>query len=225
MRELNDYLESDSLRRHVQTVNFDKGQLILGPNHSTKYIHVIKTGLVKIYNFDSRGSENIAVIYGPGDIFPLAWIINQVRPSLYFRALSDCSIYLLQQQYFQKLIRADRDLYDVFVRHVAEQFALLATTINNLGLKYGRERVCYRLLLTAVRYGENQQGVTVLPHINQADLALTIKMTRESVSKEIAWLERQGVLEFDRTSLIIKNQEFLQNVIGKGVPVIFFDNI
>jgi CRP-like cAMP-binding protein len=225
MQTLSDYFENSDNKRRIQTVDFKKGELILGPNHDTKYMHVIQSGLVKIYGFDSRNNEYLAVIYGPGDIFPLAWIIDRNRPSVNFQALNDCRITLIPQKVFEESLNIDEKLRGAFLKRIVEQFALFATSINNLGLKYGRERVCYRLLLMAVRFGERKNGVTLIPHINQADFALTVKMTRESTSKEIAWLERQGVLEFDRTHMIIKDLEFLQNQVGKGVPVIFFDNI
>ncbi len=225
MQTIDDYFENDSFKEHSETAFYRKGEQILGPYNNADTMYAIKSGLVKIYNYDSRGKENIAVMYGPGDFFPLAWIINQSRPSVFFQALVDCTIYLMPLKEFETMVYGDKNLCAAFMKRVVEQFALFASTINNLGLKYSRERLCYRLLVLAARYGEQKGGYTTIPYINQSDLAVTIKTTREGISKEISRLVKRGAIEYGRDRIIIKDPDFLQAEVGKGMPVIFFDNI
>jgi CRP-like cAMP-binding protein len=220
------YFKNDNYRRHVKTANFKKDEVVLRPHHDTKFIHYVQTGLVKVYTLDSRGKENIAVIYGPGDFFPLAWIINKNRPSVYFRALTDCDINLVSQVVFRKALEKDNSLSVAFTRSVVEQFALYATSVNNLGLKYGKERVCYGLLVLAARFGHKDSGGYItLPSIRHSDFAATIKTTREGVNRQISRLEKQGVIEYNRSQIVIKDQEYLREQIGSDVPIVFFDSI
>jgi CRP/FNR family cyclic AMP-dependent transcriptional regulator len=220
-KELEDYFK----KNQSQLINFEKSEIILRPFHNSTNIYAINSGLVKVYSYDSRGKENIAVIYGPGDFFPLAWLINQKRPSVYFKSLSECSFYIIPQDVFQEAIKNNSDLSAAFVQRVVKQFALYASTLNNLGLKYARERLCYRLLVMAARYGETRGDEKVIPYITHNDLAATINITREGVTKEISRLEKIGVIKYDRSNIVIKNIEHLQQEVGKGVPVIFFDSL
>lgn len=222
---ITDYLKNKDINKELNTVSFKKGEVILRPFEDTKLLYIITSGLVKIYSKDSRSKENIAVIYGPGDMFPLAWMIDQERPSVYFQAIGDCEVTLIPQQFFLENIKENTDLSTNFVRKVVEQFALYASTINNLGLKYGRERLAYRLLVLGARFGEKKVNTIVFPHISHSDLGATINMTRESITKEISRLEHLGVIEYSRAKITIKKPDQLQAEIGKNVPVIFFDNI
>ncbi len=219
------YFEDDEYSRYVNTVAFKKGQVILRPHDDTNNIYAVAKGLVKINNFDSRGNEYIAVIYGPGDFYPLAWLINRRRPPVYFQAITESKVHIIPMKIFQKHLNDNVNLSNGFMSRVIEQFAYYATTINNLGLKYGRERLYYRLLVWASKFGVKKNDLIVIPHISHSDLGITIHIARESVSKEISKLEELGVLEYNRTNITIKNPEYLQKALGKNVPIAFFDNI
>jgi CRP-like cAMP-binding protein len=81
--QLYDYFKSDDIKTKLKTITYKRGEVILRPHDETKNIHMIGSGMVKIYNFDPRGKEYTAIFYGPGDLFPLAWIIDQDRPAIY----------------------------------------------------------------------------------------------------------------------------------------------
>jgi CRP/FNR family cyclic AMP-dependent transcriptional regulator len=204
-----DYFKDEELLLQLEIVIFKKGEKILRSYDETNFFHVIKNGLVKLYVIDPRGKENVGAIYGPGDLFPLAWIIGAKRPSVSF----------------QESLKNDLSLSNVFARKVVEQFALFASTVNNLALNRGRERLAYGLLLLAARFGEEEEGVTVLPPISKSDLAAAINMARESTHREIAKFEKRGAIEYNRSGIVIKDKQFLQKEIGKNIPLIFFDAI
>jgi CRP/FNR family cyclic AMP-dependent transcriptional regulator len=220
-----DYFKDEELLLQLEIVIFKKGEKILRSYDETNFFHVIKNGLVKLYVIDPRGKENVGAIYGPGDLFPLAWIIGAKRPSVSFQAITECEIYLLPLAFFRESLKNDLSLSNVFARKVVEQFALFASTVNNLALNRGRERLAYGLLLLAARFGEEEEGVTVLPPISKSDLAAAINMARESTHREIAKFEKRGAIEYNRSGIVIKDKQFLQKEIGKNIPLIFFDAI
>jgi CRP-like cAMP-binding protein len=151
--------------------------------------------------------------------------VDQKRPPIYFQTISDCTIHLVPKDIFQQHLKEDNSLSNSFTRRVIEQFAYYASSLNNLALKYGQERLYYRLLLLSARFGEEKDGLILIPSISQADLGATINMTRESTNKEIAKLEKLGVMEYTRANIILKDTEFLKRELGKNTPVLFFDNI
>jgi CRP/FNR family cyclic AMP-dependent transcriptional regulator len=209
--------------KNIEKISFKKNEMILRPYEDTKYVYEIESGLVKVYGFDSRNKENIAVIYGSGDLFPLAWVIDSQRPSVYFRAISESVILLIPKKLLQEGIKQDAELLYTFMLRTVRQFALFSSTVKNLGLKYGRERLAYKLLVLMAKFGVERDGHIIIPYINHTDLGVTINMTRESVSKEISRLVRLQVVEYSRSEIVIKSPEGLQNEIGKDVQVMFFD--
>jgi CRP-like cAMP-binding protein len=215
-----EYFKRKKLNGQLKSVKIKKGESILRPYEDTQFIYELAQGLVKVFTLDSRGKENIAVIYGPGDLFPLAWIIDEDRPPLYFKSITECKLNLVPQQIFQDLMVKDVNLYKKFTRRVLEQFATVGVTLNNLGLKYGRERLSYQLVVLAHRFGESQGSTIVIPYINQSDLGATLNMARESVSIELTRLEKMGIIKSGRSKIIINNLKKLEKEIDKNVPIL-----
>jgi CRP-like cAMP-binding protein len=224
-KSLLDYFKDKTAKGKIETVSYAKNEIILRPFVDTKYIYRINTGLVKAYTLDSRKKENIAVIYGSGDLFPLAWIIEADRPSVYFQTIAVCTMQLIPQKYFQEQLAKNNGLALEFMRHVVKQFALYASTLNNLGLRYGHERIAYRLLVLAARFGVEENNHIKIPRISHGDLAATVNMTRESTSRLVSRLKKMGIITYDLKEIKILDIEKLKAEVGKDVPVMFFDNI
>src|SRR5207344_213475 len=138
------YFDNTEFNKQVKTAEFKKGDKILKPYEKTKYLFEVRKGLVKLYTLSSRSRENIGAIYGPGDLFPLAWMINQNRPGVCIEALTGCKLNLIALSSFRKQIETNPELSVEFVKRVCRQFSLFATTVNNLGFKFGKERIAYR---------------------------------------------------------------------------------
>lgn len=207
-----------------QYVKFQKGDTILSADDDIRFLHVIQSGLVKVYSLDSRGEQNITIIYGRDDLFPLAWVINQRRQNVFFEALSDVEIQLVPQDLFMHYLKSDAQFAFVVTTLVIEQYMLHASRVNNLEFKFGRERLAYRLLMLSARFGTKVKNTLVLPHITQQDLGATVNMTRESVSREMSRFERLGLVSYSPTNIVILDPEQLREELGKNVRVMFYDN-
>jgi CRP-like cAMP-binding protein len=211
--------EVSEFLKTVKLVKYRKGEIILRPYDDPPYIYAIQAGYVKLYSIDSKGEQNILVIYGPGDIFPFSWIIDKVRPSVYYQAISPCEVTLLPQEVFNSRVKSTVDISIAVMRKILQQFYVISSRLNNLELKYARERLAYRLLMLAARFG----STIILPHITQQDLAGTINMTRENVSREISRLQKLRVIDYGRNAIIIHNPDALRKELGKGVKVMLYD--
>jgi CRP-like cAMP-binding protein len=219
----NNHPDIEELRKHTRLVSFKKGEIILRPYDETNYLHAVNQGLVKIYNINARGEESITIIYGPDNLFPLAWIIEAKPQNVFIEALTDCKINLVPKDIFLDIAKRSGDVSYALARKILEQFALYASRVKNLEYKYARERLAYTLLLLAAQFGK-KSGVTFLvPRISQEDLARCVNLTRESVSKEISRFERVGLIELTRTYIVIKSPKKLKAELGEDASVMFFD--
>lgn len=219
-----DHPDVVAIKKHIKEVRFRKGEIILHPYEDTAFLHVIRSGLVKAYTINSRGEEAINVIYGQDDLFPLAWIINQQRQPVYFQALTECRAVLVPQDVFLEYIQSSAAITYAVMQKILEQTTLFASRINNLEFKFARERLAYRLLVLAAKFGEpNKRGEMVIPHISQQDLAATINVSRESVSREISRFEKLGCLIYKSSGIVIKNQQQLHDEVRDTV-IMYYDS-
>ena len=218
-----DHPEIVELQKHVKVVDYKKGEIILRPYDQNQNIYAIGEGLVKVYRINSLGEEVISVIYGPDAIFPMMWIIEDKPQHVYFQALTACKIGLVPKDSFLGAAMRNTEVAFALTRKILEQFGIYASRVDNLGLKYARERLAYQLLVLAVRFGVTKDELITLPHISQQDLAAMIHLSRESVSREIKRFEKHDLIEYRKAHIIIKNPDKLRQEIGKDVDVTFYD--
>ncbi len=211
----------EAVKKHVKYVTFSKGEIILQSYEETEYIHAVMEGLVKSYSINARGEETIGALFGPNDIFPFAWMINERRPSVFIQALSDCRIALLPIDIFKQQLKESPDVAFAITKKVVEQFVLYTSAVNNLSLKFGRERLAYRLILLAGKFGSKQGRSFILPHISQTDLGAMVNVSREGVSREMSRFDRLGILKYTGRAIEILDIDQLQKEVGEDVLISF----
>lgn len=218
--------ETMKLFGHTERVKYKKGEIILEPTDKTGHVHTILSGLVKVYTVDAQGNENMGAIYRRGDVFPLGWIIQERHQSAYFKTMTDCEIALLPKDMFLAQLKTSPQLAFATILKLLEMMYVYAAQANNLGLRYARERLAYRLLVMSARFGarEDKGPAITLPHITQQDMASAINVSRENVNREITRLEKLGIITYSRSAITIHDPDALRKELGKGVQVMFFDD-
>lgn len=184
--------------------SFAKREFLALPEDRFEDVYIIKSGLIKVYDSDTRGQQIIQAFYGPGDFFPVARIIHNQHTDVYYQAIVDTAVRLVPSKEFIKALKEDAEVSFNVMQQVINQTMLYRLRADNLGLQYARERLAFRLLLSAYRFGEKGEHGIELPAISQEDVAHAINLTRESVSKGMKRLEQLGGLRVinGRTFLI-----------------------
>jgi CRP-like cAMP-binding protein len=206
-------------------LNYAKDEIILQPTSDQDYCYIILSGFVKVSIIDNQGSMSTLVMYSAGELFPLSWILNRPSVDVYFTAMRDCVIAKLDWHMVDDLMKRDAAIANVLMRQITDQFALYTTRISNLNFKYGRERLAYRLLLMGFRFGitdEDTNAIT-LPAFSQQEIAETINMSRESVNRELAHLETNGIITYSSGRITILKPKLLRQELGDGSEQLYFD--
>jgi CRP-like cAMP-binding protein len=218
-----DHPDLASLKAYIETVKFKKGATILRPEDETEHIYFVRDGFIKCYIINARGEEAVMGILGKDDMFPFAWLVGQRRLSIFIQTISDCTIVKIPQDKFQDCMKKSPELTYEVMEKVAELFLLYMSSINNLSLKYGRERLAYKLLLLAAIFGEKKGDSLMLPHISQFDLAAMVNISREGISREMSRFDRIGVLSYSSKGIEICDVKQLRKELGEDVQVMFYD--
>lgn len=212
----------DRASRHT----YPRGKTILRPFEPPEACYLVETGLVKVYSIDQQGEEEVRILYGKDELFPLPWLIGQPTFNTFYQALTDCVILRIPLHDFLASLRADPELSFAVLTQVIEQFAVYSARIDNLEYKYARERLAYRLLALAERFGEpsgDSSGDIVLPHLSQQEIGAMINMARESVNRELSRFERLGFITHCAGCIVITNRDGLRKEIGDPNDKLYFD--
>lgn len=216
------YPQSDSIRKIFskgQPMTIGKGELILGNDKQPDGVYFISTGYVKVYSIGNNGDEYVHIIYGAGEIFPILWAYLDVEPEArFYTAISNCVVWRLSRVWFDHFVHSNVDVCYAFSLQLAQQFRVLTDRVDNLEYKKADERVAYRILFLANRFGVRQGDCVVIdPPITHEIFASTINLARESVSREFQRLVRQGIVSWDDHRMIIHDVNVLAKKLSRPV--------
>jgi CRP-like cAMP-binding protein len=180
-----------------QPMTVDKGQQILGNDQTPDGVYYITSGYVKVYSISNSGDEYLHIIYGAGEVFPILWAFLDIEPDArFYTAISDCVLWRLSREWFNHFIQLKMEVGYAFSIQLAQQFRVLTDRVDNLQYKKAPERIAYRILYLASRFGVKDGDKYVIdPPVTHEIFASSINLARESVSREFEKLISQGVLE------------------------------
>ena len=92
-----------------------------------------------------------------------------------------------------------------------EMYRLHSERILNLEYRTVRERVVSFLLTTAQRFGtQTARGIRIDVPLRHQDIASSINATRETTTRELAYLERKGLIGKDGSLFLLYSYEALE---------------
>jgi len=189
---------------------FRKGEQILRGDTVPNGVFWIETGYVKVYSITDSGQENVHSIYGPGAIFPIVWLITGKLRPVFYEALGPVHIYRCGREQFLTYLDQNITACKDILRIAVEMFGNYADRVDNLEHTLSSSRIIHRLLRLAEQHGESQaDGVLIKPPLKHHDIANSTNCSRETVSRELARLEKKGLLCYKDQHIFIPDLELL----------------
>lgn len=202
-------------------LSYAKGQKILGLDDNPDGLYRIQSGAVKVYAVNAQGNQYVHIIYGVGELFPLPWILYKQRRKVIYEALLPTTLQLIDRDVFIAHMHDTTDFAVATFAQVVQQFNIYADRVDNLEYKYASERLAYRLLFLTRRFGVKRQDSWVLPGISQFEVANSINVTRETVSREFDKFRKRGMVDMEGKEIVIKDVVKLAAEVKGGIT----DNI
>src|SRR5689334_15223292 len=182
---------------------YRKGDFIIRPGDTPSGVFYIYQGLVKAYDITKYNEENLLIIRKADEIFPLIWAITGQERSVIYQALAPTVTWQLSRETFLDFISKEPAAMAPIVDMTIEMYRLHSERILNLEYRTVRERIISFLLTMSQRFGkQTADGLLIEVPLRHQDIASSVNATRETTSRELAALERKGLLE-NKQSLII----------------------
>jgi CRP/FNR family transcriptional regulator len=188
-------------------LNYKKGQVILRPEDKIEYIYFIEKGYVKFYYISQEGKELTFLIYKPGYIFPMLFtFLGDTTTRYYFEAHTPVTLRRAPRETFTELISTNNFLMFSLSQEVVIRWQELLNRMELLKLGSASQNVAYIISFCAEYFGvrKGQSAIIDLP-LAHKDIASMVGLTRETVSLEMKKLEQRGLIEYNRSSIIIKD--------------------
>jgi CRP-like cAMP-binding protein len=174
---------------------YKKGEFIIRPGESPPGIFFIETGLVKAYDITKYGEENLLIVRKEREIFPLIWAITGQERHVIYEALSPVTVWRVSREYYLQYISEHNEVLAPLLDMAVEMYRIHSERIINLEYRSVRERLISFLLTMHNRFGKKtHEGYMITVPLRQQDIASSINASRETASREMAALERKGLI-------------------------------
>lgn len=185
-----------SIAKKANEVVYDSGA-------KEQSIFCLELGYVKSYTINNDGRTNVRNLYAPEAIFPLVPVFRSSRGNqayrswgtVYFETMTDCILYKHRMDDFIEFIEEHPEVYRDLVYHLIRNLDMHIYGTEVVRLHSARRRVIHQLLVLAARFGvETREGVVIELLLTHQDLSDTMSMARETVTREMEILRREGYI-------------------------------
>ena len=202
-------------RQEGRKISFRKGEFIIRPGDTPPAVFYIYSGLVKAYDITKYGEENLLIIRKEHELFPLIWAITGQERHVIYQTLAPTTVWQISRERFMKYMQSHPEALAPLLDMTIEMYRLHSERILNLEYRSVRERLISFLLTMSQRFGrETDAGVMIEAPLRHQDIASSINASRETASRELAALERKGLISSEQSCITLINVKTLRAQLG-----------
>jgi len=201
------------LRKKLSVRKYQAGENIFLQGDSPKSVFLIANGRVKIVRVTPEGYESILCVRGPGDYFcpvPLLDGGDQLGSAV---AMTDTTLYSIERGEFSKLCRESPQLLTLVQGDCLAEVRHLLNRLEAFAFRSVRERVAIALLHESRTVNKTVDASREIK-LTQNELAGLVGAARESVSRVLKSLEREGIIILSRGKVKIVKKVELEEITG-----------
>ncbi len=200
------------LFRSGTRLTYKKGEYVIRPGEAPKGVFYIEEGLVKAYNITKYGEETLLIIRKEHEIFPLIWAVTGQERHIIYQTLSPTILWRVDEELFRDYTRKHSKASETVLQMVTEMYRIHSERILNLEYRSVRERLVSFLITMSHRFGkETPSGIILEVPLRHQDIASSINASRETASRELAYLERKGLISTHHANITLHDIESLES--------------
>lgn len=184
-------------------------------NEPSKTVYFLKTGRVKITKYLNDGSEKIIAIINPGEIFGEMAYLDEVARTDYAVTLEQSMICAVNKNDLAAFIEKNPGLNLKLTKILGLKLRSFSERIEDLIFKDADQRIASFILRYAEKNGKKVgDQVFVKPFLKHQNIGEMTACSRQTVNYFLTGLRNKGIINFDRTKLIINDLDSLKKIIS-----------
>ena len=201
-----------TLARNLDVRPFHKKELVSFSHAYRKYVHFLQCGHIKIFRLSEDGQRVNLSVMGPGGLFgDLPYDEEESDDFVEVAEALDRGILCsLEQKAFLEIIHAYPHLGLRLFKWMVLRFRRAEAMVEDLASKDAYHRICSFIKRYAEDFGSYRSGQIVMPKfLSQSEIAHFTATSRQTVASTLNALRREGILEFNRSTMTISHPEKL----------------
>jgi CRP-like cAMP-binding protein len=206
----------EALAEIVRSKRFNKGEIIFSEGDEADGFYVVVEGVVKIFKLSVEGKEQILHIFEQGEPFGEVPVFAGEHFPAHAEAISESRLLFLPRDAFIDLIRQNPSLALNMLATLSMRLRQFTVKIEHLSLKEVPGRLAaYLLFLSDEKRGEGSVDLS----ISKQQLASLLGTIPETLSRILARMTKEGLIEMDGRHITIKNRAGLEELAETGKPL------
>lgn len=178
-------------------------ECILDYKDNSADVYFVASGDVRVSIQSAAGRELILRVIRAGEFFGELSALDGKPRSAAVHAVTDAVIARMSPATLREVIHRHPDVCDHILAALAGEVRRLALRVNEFTNLSVRERIHAELLRLARKEGAGETRGVISPPPTHAELAARVSTHREAVTRELKSLERAGLLERRRGSIVL----------------------
>jgi CRP/FNR family transcriptional regulator, cyclic AMP receptor protein len=194
-----------SLGRLASRRRYPRDTVVFFENEEGDCLFMILEGRIKVTILGDDGREIILTMLGPGDLFgEMALLDNEPRSATAI-AVEESELLLLQRSDFQAVVGENPGISSALIKVLSARLRRANHQIQTLALLDVYGRVARVILDMAREEGRRlKDGRIAFRRATHQEIANRIGTTRETVTRMLKDLERQGLVRIEGREIILQ---------------------
>jgi len=160
---------------------------------------IFRRGKVKLTVTSQQGKEAIVAILGAGEFFGEGCMAGQPLRVSTAVAVTDCTCARIEESRMAHMLHEQHEISELFVTHLLSRNIRYEEDLVDQLFNSSEKRLA-RILLLLAHFGKEGRSESVLPRINQENLAQMVGTTRSRVSHFMNKFKKLGFVDYDGPS-------------------------
>ncbi|WP_026882410.1 Crp/Fnr family transcriptional regulator [Clostridium akagii] len=208
-------LSSEALANIVKLQNiknYKKGIIIFHEGDAGDAFFFVKTGKVKIFKTSFDGRDITLNILGEGSIFAEVTLFNDIDYPATVEVLEDSEIGVILNKDIEKLILQNNELALEIIKILNKRLFRSQTAVKDMAFSDTYIRITKTLIDLCKRHGTTtENGIEIDASITRQDIANMVGTSRETVSRVVSALKKEGLILTNSKKIIIIDINKLQD--------------
>lgn len=205
--------ENAEVHQLIQRFSYKKGELLILDGQTFERLMIVHSGQLKAYRDTTEGKQQILHIFGPGDFLGERTLFTHTESAYTVEALTSVTVCTIYREAFQSLLDEYPSISKKILEVLSDRLTNLEKTLESMGTKTIDKRISTVLVDFAKKFGrkKNDHIELDLP-LNREGIANYIGLTRETVTRKMKRLERDGIiLPVGNKKIVILDWDALQD--------------
>ena len=184
------------LSRGKTLVEYGANRNIFRQGEPADSVFYLQRGKVKLSVTSRQGKEAIVGILNGGEFLGEGCLAGQLLRMSSATAMTDCTLIRIEKLLMTRMLHEHQEISELFVTHLLSRNIRYEEDLVDLIFNSSEKRLA-RILLLLAHFGKEGRTETVLPRVNQEDLAQMVGTTRSRISHFMNKFRELGFIDYN----------------------------